>query len=61
MVEFSELPTYTQILLGLIDLWLATGALKQGIEVYVYVKYRKSLQVTWEEKGSDRVSGAVVR
>ena len=55
MVEFSELPTYTQILLGLIDLWLATGALKQGIEVYVYVyvKYRKSLQATWEEKGSD--------
>lgn len=53
MVEFSELPTYTQILLGLIDLWLATGALKQGIEVYVYVKYRKSLQAIWEEKGSD--------
>ena len=51
MVEFSKLPTYTQILLGLIDLWLATGALKQGIEVYV--KYRKSLQATWEEKGSD--------
>lgn len=61
MVEFSELPTYTQILIGLIDLWLATGALKQGIEVYVYVKYRKRLQATWEEKGSDRVSGAVVR
>ena len=53
MVEFSDLPTYTQILIGLSDLWLATGALKQGIEVYAYVKYRKSLRASGEEKGSD--------